>query len=127
MSKDIFRKRNIGLFIKVVIAFVALWFIYREVQLKDQETDLSFGIDVLLSTSQLPFLALLIALMIVNWTLEAYKWKILIQHIEKISLLKSLKAIFSGITIAIFTPNILLQRLSLHILMAHLSLQRSIS
>lgn len=105
MSKDLFRKRNIGLFIKVVIAFVALWFIYREVQLKDQETDLSFGIDHLLSSNQLPYLIGLVLLMLLNWTLEAYKWKTLIQHIEKISLMKSLFAIFSGITIAIFTPN----------------------
>ena len=105
MSKDLFRKRNIGLFIKVAIAFVALWFIYQEVQVKDQETDLSFGIDFLLATDQLPYLLGLVLLMLVNWTLEAYKWKTLIQHIEQISMLKSLKAIFSGITIAIFTPN----------------------
>jgi hypothetical protein len=105
MSKNLFRKRNIGLLIKVVIAFFALWFIYREVQLKDQETDLSFGIDHLLSTNQLPYLIGLVLLMLLNWTLEAYKWKTLIQHIEKISLIKSLFAIFSGITIAIFTPN----------------------
>jgi len=48
MSKGIFRKRNLGLLIKVLIAFVALWFIYREVQLKDQDTDLGFGIGFLL-------------------------------------------------------------------------------
>jgi uncharacterized membrane protein YbhN (UPF0104 family) len=105
MSKNLFRRRNIGLFIKVVIAFVALWFIYQEVQVKDRETDLSFGIDFLLATEQLPYLLGLVLLMLINWTLEAYKWKTLIQHIEKISMWKSLKAIFSGITIAIFTPN----------------------
>ncbi|MGB1317814.1 MAG: hypothetical protein ACPG5W_06395, partial [Flavobacteriales bacterium] len=54
MSKDLFRKRNIGLLIKVVIALVALGFIYREVQLKGQETDLSFGIEFLLGVKQLP-------------------------------------------------------------------------
>ncbi|MCB9192527.1 MAG: flippase-like domain-containing protein [Flavobacteriales bacterium] len=103
MSKGIFRKRNIGLFIKVVIAFIALWFIYREVQLKDQDTDLSAGIGVL--TGHLLQLTLLIGLMMMNWTLEAYKWRLLVNYIEHISLWKSLKAIFSGITIAIFTPN----------------------
>ncbi|MGB0917157.1 MAG: lysylphosphatidylglycerol synthase domain-containing protein [Flavobacteriales bacterium] len=105
MSKDLFRKRNIGLLIKFVIALVALGFIYREVQLKGQETDLSFGIEFLLGVKKLPYLIGLVFLMLINWTLEAYKWKTLIQHIEKISMLKSLKAIFSGITIAIFTPN----------------------
>lgn len=105
MSKGIFRKRNLGLLIKVLIAFVALWFIYREVQLKDQDTDLGLGIGFLLKTEQLPVFVGLIVLMMLNWTLEAVKWRLLVSHIEKISLWKSLKAIFSGITIAIFTPN----------------------
>jgi uncharacterized membrane protein YbhN (UPF0104 family) len=105
MASKLIRKRNIGLFIKVLIALVALWFIYREVQLKDQDTDLSFGISFLLQTAQLPFLLGLIGLMLLNWVLEAAKWRLLVSHIEKISFWKSLKAIFSGITIAIFTPN----------------------
>ena len=105
MSKDLFRKRNIGLFIKVVIAFVALWFLYREVQLKDQSTDLSSGIGYLLRPDQLPILVGLVAMMLLNWVLEAYKWRLLVNHLEPVSFWKSLKAIFSGITIAIFTPN----------------------
>ena len=105
MAKGLFRKRNIGLFIKVVIAFVALWFIYHEVQIKDQDTDLSFGIGFLLEPEQIPVLIGLLALMMLNWVLEAIKWRLLVSYIEKISLWKSLKAIFSGITIAIFTPN----------------------
>ena len=105
MASKLLRKRNIGLFIKVVIALVALWFIYREVQLKDQDTDLSFGIGFLLKPAQLPFLLGLTGLMLLNWILEASKWRLLVNHIEKISFWKSMKAIFSGITIAIFTPN----------------------
>ena len=105
MSKRLFRKRNIGLFIKVIIAFVALWFIYRELQLKDQQTDLRFGVGFLMQPEQLPALIGLLLLMFLNWVLEAIKWQLLVSHIEKITLWKSLKAIFSGITIAIFTPN----------------------
>lgn len=103
MSKGIYRKRYIGLFIKVVIAIVALAFIFREVQLKDQDTDLSFGISVL--AENLHMLLALIAMMMLNWGLEASKWRILVKPIEQISLWKSLKAVFSGITIALFTPN----------------------
>ncbi len=105
MAKRLFRKHNIGLLIKVLIAIVALWFIYREVQLKDQVTDLGGGISFLLKPAQLLVFVGLIALMMLNWLLEAYKWRLLISHIEKITFWKSLKAIFSGITIAIFTPN----------------------
>jgi hypothetical protein len=105
MSKGLFRKRNIGLFIKVVIALVALWFLYREVQLKDQSADLGLGIGFLIGPERLPILICLLGLMLLNWALEAYKWRLLVSHIERISFWKSLKAIFSGITIAIFTPN----------------------
>lgn len=103
MPKRLLRKRYIGLLIKLVIAIVALVFIYREVQLKDQDTDLRFGIETL--SEHLFQLLLLVSLMMLNWSLEAFKWRVLVLHLEKISLWKSLKAIFSGITIAIFTPN----------------------
>ncbi len=105
MGKRFIRKRYIGLFIKVIIAFVALWFIYREVQLKDEDTDLSFGIRFLLSFENISNLLLLLILMLSNWLLEAYKWRLLIMSIERISIWRSLKAISSGITIAVFTPN----------------------
>lgn len=105
MNKGIFRKRYIGLFIKVVIAIVALWFIYHEVQIKDRSTDLSFGIGFLTDPSQIPILLGLIGLMLLNWFLEALKWRLLISPVEKVSVWTALKAIFSGITISIFTPN----------------------
>lgn len=44
-------------------------------------------------------------LMIANWSVEALKWRLLIEKLQNINFLKSLKAIFSGITISIFTPN----------------------
>ena len=43
--------------------------------------------------------------MFVNWSLEALKWKLLISPLESISYKTSLKGIFSGITMSIFTPN----------------------
>jgi uncharacterized membrane protein YbhN (UPF0104 family) len=48
---------------------------------------------------------LLILLMIVNWSLEAIKWRFLISKFEKISFLTSMQAVFSGLTVSIFTPN----------------------
>lgn len=50
-------------------------------------------------------LGLISLLMIANWTLEAVKWRILISPLEKLSLGKALKAVFSGVAIAISTPN----------------------
>jgi uncharacterized membrane protein YbhN (UPF0104 family) len=43
--------------------------------------------------------------MLINWSLEAMKWKMLIVPLERISFLSSLKSIFAGVTVSIFTPN----------------------
>ena len=43
--------------------------------------------------------------MFLNWFLESLKWRFLISKIEKISIKRSLRAIFSGITVSAFTPN----------------------
>ncbi|HAL65701.1 MAG: hypothetical protein XD81_1245 [Bacteroidetes bacterium 38_7] len=48
---------------------------------------------------------LVLLLMLVNWSIEAIKWKYLISKIEEISFLLALKAIFTGVTVSIFTPN----------------------
>lgn len=49
------------------------------------------------------FLAFL--LMPLNWYLESYKWKMLVSKVEKISLLKSIRAVLAGVTFTMFTPN----------------------
>ncbi len=40
-----------------------------------------------------------------NWFIESIKWKYLVRKLELISIGKSIKAVFIGITFAIFTPN----------------------
>lgn len=44
-------------------------------------------------------------LMFVNWGLEARKWQIILAPVQRISFFTSYKAIFSGATLAFFTPN----------------------
>jgi len=43
--------------------------------------------------------------MFFNWGIESVKWRYLISKIEKISFIKSLEAVFTGVTISTFTPN----------------------
>jgi hypothetical protein len=46
-----------------------------------------------------------IILMLVNWGIEARKWQVVIRRIQPISFIQSWKAIFTGTTMAFFTPN----------------------
>jgi len=48
---------------------------------------------------------LVIVLMLVNWSLEAFKWKISVQNVQPVSFFRSLKAIFSGVSFSVTTPN----------------------
>ncbi len=48
---------------------------------------------------------IVLLLMPVNWSIESVKWRILVKHLERISFLTSLKAVLSGVTVSIFTPN----------------------
>ena len=50
-------------------------------------------------------LLLALALLLVNWGCEARKWQVAIKKIQPVSFGRSLKAVFTGVTLAFFTPN----------------------
>lgn len=43
--------------------------------------------------------------MLLNWTLEAVKWRYLVQSVERISLFTGLRAVMSGLSFSLFIPN----------------------
>jgi len=96
--------KNIKLILKLLIIIVSYSFIvyklYRYEELQNTLSEL-FKINI---NGILLFL-IVFALMFANWMIEAVKWKFLISKFEKVPILTSFKAVLSGITIAIFTPN----------------------
>lgn len=46
-----------------------------------------------------------VGLMLVNWSIEALKWKMMMKGEAQISFKRSLKAVFAGNALAFFTPN----------------------
>lgn len=58
-----------------------------------------------INKEQYVLLVFVLLLMPINWLLESIKWRELIKEIQQINYLQSFKAVFSGITIGIFTPN----------------------
>ena len=59
---------------------------------------------VLSGTGRLPVL-LAVALVPINWGLEAWKWHRLARHLEPVSFGRSLKAVLVGLTLGFATPN----------------------
>jgi uncharacterized membrane protein YbhN (UPF0104 family) len=91
----------ISLFIKSAILFFSFYYIWDKLNDAPQ----LFQLGVLFSSENLIATLFVLFLMFVNWSLEAYKWKLLVEPLEKVDFRASLKGVLSGITISIFTPN----------------------
>jgi hypothetical protein len=92
--------------LKLCIVVLSLGYIYRRIFLKENiDAIWNYYKEVFQLENNRFLFCLVIILMFVNWSLESEKWRFLISKIEKISFQKSLKAIFTGVTVSIFTPN----------------------
>ena len=98
-------KKTITLLLKIGFFVFAIFLLYQQItnQTVAYQFDFSYLVTQVKDHWALIFFVLL--MMFINWTLEAMKWSLLINKIEKVSLRFSLKAIFTGITLSAFTPN----------------------
>ena len=102
------KKRNIilNLCIKSAIVIVAILFIYQRVFMKEHLEDYLANYGLIIHNFQtLPMLIIVVLLMLFNWCLESFKWKMMIKKVEDISFFKAIEAVCSGITVSFFTPN----------------------
>ena len=98
-------KKTIGFLIKIGVVFIALFYLYQQLISKGSIENFNLDHIVLQLKANYLLIILVIIMMFMNWFLEALKWRFLISKIEKISILRSIQAIFSGITVSSFTPN----------------------
>tara|TARA_B100001758_G_scaffold247959_1_gene269208 strand:- start:32943 stop:33920 length:978 start_codon:yes stop_codon:yes gene_type:complete len=98
-------KKTISFLLKIGIVALALFFLYQ--QLTNRSSDEQFDIDYILFQLKDNYfiVVLLVLMMFLNWFLESLKWRYLILKIERVSITRSIRAIFSGITVSAFTPN----------------------
>lgn len=97
-------KKRLVLLFKILLgvaSFVFLWF-----KLKDQLTPEKLAIlkQTLFLENNLSLFIFVYLLMIPNWLIESYKWKIITAHIEKITYVKAIKGVMAGICIGNVTP-----------------------
>lgn len=95
----------ISIFIKIAITLMAFYYIYYKIFVRADYLTISDFFQSVFNKSFFFYLSIVVLLMFLNWLIEAFKWKILIQTIENISVAKSLIAVFCGVTVSIFTPN----------------------
>ena len=97
--------KNISFILKLVIVVLALWFMYQKVFANENLSEMyQWFLSTFKEQASWP-LVLVLLLMFLNWLLDAVKWKFLIKKEEDVSLWLSIKAVFLGVTVSIFTPN----------------------
>ncbi|MCH5596867.1 lysylphosphatidylglycerol synthase transmembrane domain-containing protein [Niabella ginsengisoli] len=101
--------KNIKIFINYFLGpllFIWLaWSIYKQISSQAGLEESLSSIKSSLASYNIFYLIATIFLMLVNWSLEAYKWMLAVKRIQQISFVRAFKAIFSGISFSISTPN----------------------
>ena len=93
-------------FIKFIVLVGSLLVIYF--QFKNRVvafSDFNLLIDKLYSVKAVFFLVITFLLMFLNWSLESYKWKYLLNNVEGIRFYQAVKGVLSGLAIGFATPN----------------------
>lgn len=98
-------KKIFSILLKIAIVVFAFWFIYIKLIANNDLKQFVAIIKALPVTQIWTILSVVVLLMLLNWGLEAIKWKRLIKQIEQISLWKAVESVFCGLTWAVFTPN----------------------
>jgi len=101
--------KNIKIFLNYVLGpLLFAWLSYSVFkQIKDQPhlEESWLNVKASFSDARVFNFILVIVLMFVNWSLEALKWKISVQSVQPVTFFRSLKAIFSGVSFSVTTPN----------------------
>ena len=101
--------KNIKIFLNYFLGpLLFLWLSYSIYNQVKHQPDLKTSwikIKRSLQSAEIWDLAIVIFLMILNWSIEAMKWKISIEKVQPISFSRSFKAILSGVSFSVSTPN----------------------
>ena len=98
-------KKILSYLIKAAIVLFAFWFIYHKLVANDNLRNFKTLLTNIPQVEIIVVIGSVLLLMLVNWFLEAAKWKRLMTHIERISFYRAIESVFCGLTLAIFTPN----------------------
>lgn len=98
--------RVIGLSVKLLVSIAAVYYIAQRIQSAESELALGHFFQTILVSSQLPMVLFAsVLLMMVNWSMEVVKWKVLIDTQFQVKWKTAFKGVISGVTFGIFSPN----------------------
>ena len=99
-------RKTYNIILRVFIIVMTFGFLYHEIFIKkDFSSVINFFPEVSASQQFYPLMAAVFLLLLINFLLEAIKWKFFISPLEKISLWSSFKAVLTGVSVSMFMPN----------------------
>lgn len=100
-------KKNqfISLFIKVAILFLLVFALYKQLIGNTEVQSALLLMQHSVSAKGFLIMGLAFGLMVFNWSLEAYKWQLLVSKLLYIRFVRAFKAVWTGVTLGLFTPN----------------------
>jgi len=93
--------KYINLLIRILIGLAAIWYIYIKLNDSFLFNLQQFNIDNI----SYRFIIIALLLVILNWGIEAIKWRYAIRNIVGLPILKAFKHTITGITLGLVTPN----------------------
>jgi len=101
--------KNIKIFVNYFLGpllFIWLsWSIYNQIR---RQSNLSLSWQHITESFHSPMVwnsVVVILLMVLNWSIEAWKWKLAVSRIQEISFNKAFRAVLSGVSFSVSTPN----------------------
>lgn len=98
-------KLFINYFLGPLLFMWLAWSIYRQIQNQPNLTTAWQSIKESFRTPLVWNLVVVILLMVVNWSVEAVKWKISVKPVQQVSFIKAFRAVLSGLSFSVSTPN----------------------
>lgn len=98
-------KTFINYFLGPVLFIWLSWSIYQQIKRQPNLEEAWKNIRDSLQSPMIWNLIAVIFLMIVNWSIEAIKWKISVRPVQQVSFFKAFKAILSGTSFSVSMPN----------------------
>jgi len=98
--------KSSNILIRITIVVVVYAYIYYQVFYK-RDINVTIGLldDMMANIMFLPFFITASVMMLANLFLEGKKWQFLISLKEKVSMTTAMKAVFTGLSVSVFTPN----------------------
>ncbi|HMW13871.1 MAG TPA: lysylphosphatidylglycerol synthase domain-containing protein, partial [Chitinophagales bacterium] len=102
--KTLLQHKILNVLIKLLVFGGLLIVLYKQL-FGNEKIEIAYAHFLLNFKGNFVVLSTVVLLMILNWTIESIKWKLLIDKLHPISWLDAIEGILFGVTFSLFTPS----------------------